>query len=194
MRPLQAIAIIFYTIIFLVIGALFICISADLITAQQILQSYYDYNVKSSIGMLGGVLILLSILISHFTFGSIQRERTIAFSTQDGQVIISLSAIENFIKKLGEQMPEIKDMRSSVFARKKKGVSISVRISLWSGANIADITEKIQSTIKSKVQDILPIEEPITTKVHVVKIVHSANSKKKAASEEAAIEPPYRSF
>lgn len=195
MRPFQTLSIIFYTIIFIIIGAAFIAISLELITLEQIKTFYDTYNLRMSIGLAGVVLILLGLLITHFTFGSIQRERTIAFNTPDGQVVISLSAIENFIKKLANQMPEIKDMRSSVFAS-KKGVNISARVSLWSDSNIPDVTEKIQGIIKNKVQDMLGIEEPITTKVHVAKIAHRESAKSKNLKEAAEVtpQPPYRNF
>ncbi len=170
-------------------------ISLELITLDQIKAFYETYNLQMSIGLTGVVFILLGLLITHFTFGGIQRERTIAFNTPDGQVVISLSAIENFIKKLANQIPEIKDMRSNVIAS-KKGVNISARVSLWSDSNIPDVTEKIQGIIKNKVQDMLGIEEPITTKVHVAKIVHRESAKSKSLKEaaEATPQPPYRNF
>lgn len=195
MRPLQTLSIIFYTVVFIIIGAALIAISLELITLDQIKAFYETYNLRTSIGLAGVVFILLGLLITHFTFGGIQRERTIAFNTPDGQVVISLSAIENFIKKLANQIPEIKDMRSNVIAS-KKGVNISARVSLWSDSNIPDVTERIQGIIKNKVQDMLGIEEPITTKVHVAKIVHRESSKSKSLKEAAGVtpQPPYRNF
>ncbi len=195
MRPLQTLSIIFYTVVFIIIGAALIAISLELITLDQIKAFYETYNLRMSIGLAGVVFILLGLLITHFTFGGIQRERTIAFNTPDGQVVISLSAIENFIKKLANQIPEIKDMRSNVIAS-KKGVNISARVSLWSDSNIPDVTEKIQGIIKNKVQDMLGIEEPITTKVHVAKIAHRESAKSKSPKEAAGVtpQPPYRNF
>ena len=195
MRPLQTLSIIFYTVVFIIIGAALIAISLELITLDQIKAFYETYNLRMSIGLAGVVFILLGLLITHFTFGGIQRERTIAFNTPDGQVVISLSAIENFIKKLASQIPEIKDMRSNVIAS-KKGVNISARVSLWSDSNIPDVTEKIQGIIKNKVQDMLGIEEPITTKVLVAKIVNRESAKSKNLKEATGVtpQPPYRNF
>ena len=195
MRPLQVLSIIFYTVIFIIIGTGFIAISLDFIELNEVMAFYESYNLKTSVGLVGALFILVGLLITHFTFGGIQRERTIAFNTPDGQVVISLSAIENFVKKLANQLPEIKDMRSSVFAS-KKGVNISTRISLWSDANIPDVTERIQSIIKNKVQDMLGIEESITTKVHVIKIVHRENGgpRKQQEEEGSSPQPPYRNY
>ncbi len=193
MRPLQVISFILYTIVFILIGTILLAVSLELITLDQ-MKAYYDtYNLRFNIGLIGAMFIFLGLLITHVTFGGIQRERTIAFNTPDGQVLISLSAIENFIKKLSAQMPEIKDMRSSVFAS-KKGVNISVRVSLWSDANIPDVTERIQGVIKNKIQDMLGIEEPITTKVHVAKIAHREPSKAKKyqeTTEDVSQRAPY---
>jgi uncharacterized alkaline shock family protein YloU len=194
MRPFQTLFIIFYTIVFIILGTICLAISLDLITLQQIINLSDAHNIRLSISVAGIAFILIGLLITHFTFGGIQRERTIAFNAPDGQVVISLSAIENFIKRLAVQMTEIKDMRSSIVAS-KKGIHISARVSLWSDTNIPDITEKIQSIIKNRIQDMLGIEEPIITKVHIVKIINREESRlKKNKGNAESIQPPFRDF
>lgn len=196
MRPLQTITIVFYTIVFIIIGFFCIAIWSGFLTFDQLKLYYEVYNLRTNVGIAGLIFILVGLFITHLTFGTIQRERTIAFNTPDGQVVISLSAIENFIKRLSNQIPEIKDMRPNVIAS-KKGVSISTRISLWSDSNIPDVTERIQGIIKNKVQDMLGIEEPITTRVHIAKIVPregAKSSKRLQEEDEFQPEPPYRNF
>lgn len=190
MRILSAITVIFYTVICILIGGFLIAVSVDVVTIEQIKYLFDIYNLKLISGICGAGLIVISIFLTQMTFGKLRRERTIAFNNPDGQVIISLSAIEDFIKRIGKQIPEIKDLRPDVIAT-KRGIDISVKISLWSEVSIPEITEKIQSIIKSRIQEMLGIEETISTKVHVVKIVHKEEPPAKR-QEQANI--PYRNF
>jgi len=41
--------------------------------------------------------------------------------------------------------------------------------------------EKIQTIVKTRVQEMLGVDEPISIKVHVVKIVHKEEAPKKSA-------------
>ncbi len=122
-------------------------------------------------------------MVVQITMGKIQREKTIAFENPDGQVTISLTAIEDFIKRAIRQLPEVKELKPSVRAS-KKGITIINRVTLYSDIHIPETTEKIQNIVKTRVQDMLGVEEPITIKVHVVKIVHKEESSKEPKKED----------
>ena len=83
---------------------------------------------------------------------------------------------------------EIKDLRSNVVAG-KKGVEINTRVSLWADENIPDITNNVQDVIKNRIQDILGIEDPITVRVHVGKIVQKERKKLKKQESDLLEEP-----
>jgi uncharacterized alkaline shock family protein YloU len=129
-----------------------------------------------SLGISGITIVFISLLVLQITLNKIQKERTIAFENPDGQVLISLSAIEDFVKRSLKDMPEVKELRPGVRAG-KKGVSVLARVTLFSDVNIPETTEKIQHIVKSKVQDLLGIEEPVNIKIHVVKIARREEPK-----------------
>lgn len=189
MRFLSGLTLFFYTLVFLLIGSLFIIISMDLVSQEAVLDSfnaiYATPNVKLVLGITGILLIFISIMVTQITMGKLQRERTIAFENPDGQVTISLTAIEDFIKRAIRQLPEVKELRPSVRAS-KKGITIINRVTLFSDIHIPETTEKIQNIVKSRVQDMLGVEEPITIKVHVVKIAHKDEPVKEAKKEDKA--------
>ena len=76
-------------------------------------------------------------------------------------------------------------MRPSVKAG-KKGIKIINRVTLFSDINIPETTERIQNIVKSRVQDMLGVEEPINILVHVVKIVHKEEPPKNAKKDDAS--------
>lgn len=173
MRIFGGFTMFFYTIVFLATGCALIAFSLNLILINDIIP-VLDYareatNVRVAIGLIGLLLIVYSLVAVQVAVGNLQREKTIAFDNPSGRVTISLSAIEDFIRRSSAHIPEVKELRADVKAS-KKGINITNRVVLYSGANIPEITERIQGTLKTRIQEMLGIEEPINIKVHVAKI------------------------
>lgn len=196
MRVISTLTIILYSILFLLIGVLLLLVAFNVISrdiASYTTDFVYDTpNMRLIIGITGGLLIVVTLLVMQIILGRMRMERTIAFENPDGQVTISLGAIEDFIKRLTRQLPEIKELKPSVIAT-KKGVDITTRLVLYSDTNIPDITEKIQNMIKAKVQDMLGIEESIAVKIHIAKIAQKEEPKESKYKEYKEKENlPYR--
>lgn len=187
MRFLGGLTLFFYTLVFFIVAALFIVIALNVIPQELVSDTvaaiYASNNTRLVLGITGLLLLFISIMVIQITMGKIQREKTIAFENPDGQVTISLTAIEDFIKRALKQLPEVKELRPSVKAG-KKGIKIINRVTLFSDINIPETTERIQNIVKSRVQDMLGVEEPISIRVHVVKIVHKEESPKSAKKED----------
>ena len=107
MRFLGGLTLFFYTFIFLLVGGSLVAISLNLITQDSItltLETIYSTpNALACMGVTGALLIFISVLVMQIAMGKLTREKTIAFENPDGQVTISLSAIEDFIKRALKQ-------------------------------------------------------------------------------------------
>jgi len=195
MRFIGGLTLFFYTLVFLLVGGLFIVMSLEVVPIDAIKAAldtiYTTPNSRFILGITGVLLIFISMLVAQITMGKIQREKTIAFENPDGQVTISLTAIEDFIKRAIKQLPEVKELRPNVRAN-KKGIVIINKVILFSDVNIPETTEKIQNIVKARVQDMLGVEEPITIKVHVVKIVHKDDAAKNLKREDKLQPPQFR--
>ena len=183
----------FYTIILVLIGASLILIALNLVPKEKLLDSitliYIQPNLRLITGFVGLLLIAFSLLIIQFALSRLEREKTLAFDNPDGQVTVSLTATEDFMRKLGRPIPEIKELKPKVYAT-KKGVIINVKVTLFSEISIPNITEKIQSIVKNRIQDMLGIEEPIIIKVHIEKLANAEEPKKKKAKDPQQEEAP----
>jgi len=193
MRFLSGLTLFFYTLVFFIVGGIFVIVSLNIIPQDALIYYldvlYATINIRFVLGGTGALLILISIMVVNIAMGTIRRERTIAFENPDGQVTISLTAIEDFIKRAIKQLPEVKELRPNVRAG-KKGISIINRVVLFSDINIPETTEKIQGIVKTRVQDMLGVDEPINIKVHVIKIVHKDDHNKEVQKDEKT--PPFR--
>lgn len=196
MRVISTLTIILYSILFFLIGVFLLLVAFNIISrdiASYTMDFVYNTpNMRLILGITGGLLIMVTLLVMQVVLGKIRMERTIAFENPDGQVTISLGAIEDFIKRLARQLPEIKELKPNVIAT-KKGVDITTRLVLHSDTNIPDIAEKIQNLIKAKVQDMLGIEESISIKLHIAKIAQREEPKESKYKEYKEKENlPYR--
>ena len=164
-----------YIVLFVLIGLGLIAFSFHWVPVEiptwWLEMAYSEKNLRLACFLTGAGLILLNWMYAQLALARFQKQKTIAFENPNGQVTVSLSAIEDFIRRSSQELSEVKELRSDVVARKGK-ILVRARAVLWSGAHIPDAAEKIQSVIKSKVQGMLTgIEEPVIVRVHVAKIV-----------------------
>lgn len=193
MRIFTVLGILFYATVLILIGMILIIFSVNLLQPQDInnLLTYTQYNLNSRIivGLSGLLLIVISFSFAQLILGRLQREKTIAFTTSSGEVTIALTAVEDLIKRLAGVIPEIKELRPDVIAT-KKGIVVDLRVVLKSEANIPDLTGRLQEITRSKIQEILGLEEQIIIKIHVVKIISAQDTdrkKKESEKEEPTI-------
>ena len=199
MRFFTTLGVIFYAAVVIVIGLTLVVVSFNLLLPQDInsLLIYVQGNQSSRIGIgfSGVFLILISFSFAQIILGKFQREKTIAFTTSSGQVTISLSAVEDLIRRLAGIIPEVKELRPNVVAN-KKGIIVDMRVVLRSEANIPELTSRLQDITKSKVQEILGLEEQIIIRIHVAKIAHEEknNSRKKEFDKEDSSTIPFSGY
>lgn len=199
MRFLTVLGIIFYAAVIIAIGLALVIFSFNLLLPQDInnLLIFIQSNQNSRIilGLSGALLILISYSFAQIILGKFQRERTIAFATSSGQVTISLSAVEDLVRRLAGVIPEVKELRPNVVAN-KKGIIVDMRVVLRSEANIPELTSRLQDIAKSKIQEVLGLEEQIIIKIHVAKIAHDDkdNRKKKDSDKEDYSTIPFSGY
>lgn len=173
MRFLKNIVITIYTLVFILVGGILISLSLNLLSTEELMRVinyiYNDPNVRLYLGVAGAIFIIGGLLTAQISLNKMQMEKTIAFENPEGQVTVSLSAVEEFIKKSVREVSEVKEMRADVTAN-KKGINIACRATLFSDSNIPETTERIQGIVKSRVHEMLGVEETINIKIHVTKI------------------------
>ena len=190
-----------FGLLYLTAGVVMILYSAGVVGAKEMgiiadkLNAFIPLDILT--GITGGVLIILVVSLLNFVWSGVEAERNIAFKTEYGDVLVSLSAIEDYVRKLLKEEPDIKDLRTKVSA-KKKGLVVLLKAVMLSETNIPNITEKIQSNLRVKVQEMLGMEEPIIVKVYISKIGEKEKEKKKKAKDiketDQDVLPPYREF
>ena len=169
----KRLGLLIHMLFFLAIGAVLILLSLNIFSPDEVAGAvnfvYTDPNVKLALGITGMIFALAGVIHMQLNRGKMQREKTIAFENPEGQVTVSLSAIEDFVKKSVQHLSEVRELKADVSAG-KKGISVVCRATIYADSNIPEITERVQSIVKTKVQEMLGVEEAISIKINVTKI------------------------
>jgi len=170
---LTRIAIIFYIFIIWATGAaviLFISHVLNLQTIQQLLLLvYFDPQSGTIAGICAGGIMFMSFLLARLIYGRRQKERTIAFENPTGGVTVSLTALEDLIKRLIVQVPEVKEIRPNMIAV-RKGLEVDIKLVLRHEVNIPELTSRFQELVRRKIEECIGMEGKINIRVHVTKI------------------------
>ena len=197
MNFFKRIGILIYMLLMIGAGALLIVVPLDLFSAEDSVGLINfirgDIVYQASVISAGAVFVLIGLIASARMFKGLEKSRIVAFQNPDGEVTVSLSAIEDYVRKVAKGIPDIKDVRPNVNIN-KKGINIVTSVSINSGTNIPELTERIQMEVKSRIQAMLGLEERINIKMHIGRILKGANKEEKPLIEEIN-EPehiPYR--
>ena len=197
MRFFTVLGILFYASVIILIGVTLVIFSLNLLQPQDInnliIYTQNSPNSKIIVGLSGLLLIVISFSFAQLILGRFQREKTIAFTTSSGEVTIALSAVEDLIRRLAGIIPEIKELRPDVIAT-KKGIIVDLRVVLKSEANIPELTGRLQEITRSKIQEVLGVEEQIIIKIHVTKIISMEEKQKKREIEKQEPTIPFGGY
>ncbi|MFC1666654.1 alkaline shock response membrane anchor protein AmaP [Candidatus Omnitrophota bacterium] len=174
MKIFNIIAIFLYTLLFSMVGAVLMALSlypSSLESAIKMINSLSETdNIRMGMALTGLALIFVNISIAQLSIRRLRRHKTVAFENPYGQVTLSLSAIEDYIKKLTHTMTELNEFKANISAG-KSGIEVAAKAELYSDVNIPEVTEKVQNAIRIRLQEILGIEEKVAIKIHVTKII-----------------------
>jgi hypothetical protein len=178
MRLFIRLAIFFYIFVLSVVGFTALLVLAHFVDYGQYINFlefiYQDGKASTLAGFIIAATLLISFAFARVIYGRQEQERLIHFDNPLGRVTISLSAIEDLIRRLVVHTPQIKEIRPNITST-RKGLEIEIRLVLRSDVNIPEMTADLQEIIKRKVQDVIGSEETVNIRVHVIKIASESS-------------------
>jgi len=118
-----------------------------------------------------GVLLLAGGYLVYLSAEEIRYGSTISFRNPEGEVRVSLGAIEEFLKRLEGGFERVREMKPKL-SMTKKGLEINARLTLEPNTNIPDVAARVQGTIRDYTEGVLGIKNIASIKVFVTKIAH----------------------
>ncbi|MBD3378949.1 MAG: alkaline shock response membrane anchor protein AmaP [Candidatus Omnitrophica bacterium] len=194
MRFFRKTAIFINMILMLFVGLVALAIAVKALPAETASKAlgrvYASAELQAAAGVFGAFFILTGLWGTLRSLKKLKKSKLITFRNPDGEVTVSVSAIEGYVLRVAREIPGIKDVKSNVSVN-KKGINIKSYVSMVAGTNIPEATEMIQMTVKSKVQDMLGVEEKINISMHINKILKGPEGvPAQTPPEEEEIEEP----
>ncbi|MFA5087467.1 MAG: alkaline shock response membrane anchor protein AmaP [Candidatus Omnitrophota bacterium] len=190
MKFFARLALLFYVVIIIFFGVFTILFVMNWIDFRNFVVImafiYSDLKIRQIIGVVAVIVLLKNFMFARVISGSQQREKNIAFDNPAGRVSVSLSAMEDLVKRLIAREPEVRDVKANIVAS-RKGLDVTARLVLRSDVNIPETTSRFQDIVRTKIQDTIGIEEAVTVKIDVIKIVAS-DLKIRSSKEEEILE------
>jgi uncharacterized alkaline shock family protein YloU len=127
------------------------------------------------VGLVLGVALLLSVLFRWVNHPGAKKSEFISFNSSAGSVDISVKAVRDFIARIGKEFSAVKNLESRIF-QKKEEVDILLRVKVYAGNKIPELSELLQARVRESVRDSLGIENIRNVTVRVDEIVGESSS------------------
>ncbi len=174
MRLITQLALLFYTVVILFLVCFSMGLALHLIPVQYVTLIaqvvYEDHQLRLIVGLIAVLIFFMNILFNRAIAGKEFREKNIAFENPAGRVTVSLSAMEDLIRRVICRMGEVKDVRGARITAGKRGLDVRVNLALHSDVSIPEATAQLQETVKRKILDTIGLEETVVVRVDVTKI------------------------
>ena len=194
MNFLKRLGVLVYMLLMAATGALFILAALGVISPEAWASFFSTICASEDLQVLlsaiGSVFVLIGV-VSFVMFSKNIRGRVLTFQNPEGEVTVSVAAIEDYIRKVGHEIPGVKDLKSRISVD-KSGINIGTALSLMAGSNISEVMERVQMTIKSNVRTMLGVETPINVKLHISRFAGELPPETAPGVEEPLSHIPYR--
>ena len=165
-KVVLALITVIYTLAFLFAGLLFLLADIDELSTWVI-----DDFVHSFLGKLTGAIMLVlvvgSIVLRVLRF---KKEEYISFENPDGEVIIAIRAIEDFLRRLARSFNEVKEITPTIIPL-NEGVDVDLRLVLWDDENVHVTVDKIKSIMRDQIQNFFGVANIHSIRIYVTKTV-----------------------
>lgn len=124
----------------------------------------------SFIAMVSGCMMLLIVFLYLGTYSSKTKVKQLSFDSEDGAVSINVSAVSDFIRKLGDEFGAVISLEPRIRSEKDL-ISIDLDVKIQTGTRIPELSQLLQDRVRESIRDGLGIVEVREIKVHIREIV-----------------------
>jgi hypothetical protein len=129
-----------------------------------------DPNLRWGLLLLGAAFLLLAFVAVWGNISTRRWERTVVLHNPLGEVMVSLAALEDIGRLAKGDVAGVKDLKLQVLAR-RRGLQATVRVVLYSDANVPSTTEAIQDSVRRRLSQVVGESQDIRPRVMVSKVV-----------------------
>ncbi len=150
-----------YALFFLALGIVILNLYFQYFISQETIIEHINLFILNDLYLIitAGFFILIPILYFLLTLSCRRKESFLKYTTPEGEILISVYAIEDFIKKISRNFREIKEASPKITLKNKDSIEVKIRLKIWAGIQNLPLTiEEIQKDMRNQIQNMLGIE------------------------------------
>jgi len=150
-----------YTLFFLVLGIVLLDLYFEYFISQETVTEQINIFMENSLYIIiaSAFFILVPMLYFLLNLSCRRKESFLKYTTPEGEILISVYAIEDFIKKTSRNFREIKEAYPKITLKGKDSIEVKIKLKIWAGIQNLPLTiEEIQKDMRSQIQNMLGIE------------------------------------
>ena len=195
---MRFLASLIYILTSFVIGFIFVAIALNpdvLTTVVPYIQDNVLADAYSRIvlALIGALIVLLSLKYLGTVIFSSRQDKTVTLKLPQGEVCITLFALEDMIRKFLDEKKEISHIKPRINIR-KKNIDVTIRSVLIAEINLVDLTSDIQERVREKLIGLLGSEKEINIRLDIKKISFGGKKVIKEDTSEEEPEVPFRNY
>ncbi len=173
MKVVNVFAQFFAVLAFLTIGSLLMIVAVRILSLEdavlKVQELYANPWQSMQTAFLGMCFISVGLIFVKTLVKTGRQTDTLIYRSEMGPVMVSAVAIEDIVRKVLKRFHLIKDCKIKTLFH-GKNVEIRLRLSLWSGSQIAELLGEVQEQIRSRVKKILGPENRVEINCDVQRI------------------------
>ena len=158
MKVFNVFSQVFAIFAFLTLGSLLLIIAFHILSLEHAviqLRELYASPLRSfQEFLLGLVFIAVGLSFARNLLKKRRQDEAIICQSETGPIIVSVTAMEDVIRKVMKRFLLVKSFRSKVLIQ-DKDVQIKMRLILWAGAKVQSLLLEVQEEINSRVKKLL---------------------------------------
>jgi uncharacterized alkaline shock family protein YloU len=173
MKVVNVFAQIFAIFAFLTLGSLLVIVSLHVLSVDdaivRIHELYNDPWKSLHSGILGLFFISVGLIFSKLLLKTGRQSEAIIFQSEMGPMLVSVTAIEDVVKRVLKRFHLVKDNKIKTLVH-GKNVELRLRLVLWSGGQVPELLSDIQQQVRSRVKKLLGPENNVEVNCDVQRI------------------------
>jgi hypothetical protein len=165
-------------LLLLVAGAACLSVALDPATLETLHHAAADVEASLAsasgfrplLGLAGGLLLLAGVAVVWANLSQRRYERIVVLRNPLGEVLVSLTALEDLGRLVKAEVPGVKDLRLRIRAG-RRGISADARVVLQGDVDVAQASEAVQAGVRRRLQQVLGADQDLRPRVMVSKLL-----------------------
>jgi hypothetical protein len=125
------------------------------------------------LGAAGGLLLLAAVAVVWANLSQRRFERIVVLRNPLGEVLVSLTALEDLGRLVKAEVPGVKDLKLRIRAG-RRGIRADARVVLQGDVDVAQVSEAVQAGLRRRLQQVLGPDQDVRPRVMVSKLLPAA--------------------